>query len=138
MRDALTIFALATLAFSSAAWAEKGGHGNGHGDKDQGDYQDRQENDRGYGGRDLEHSCPPGLAKKHNGCRPPGQVRNEYARGQYLPLGYSRYTAYSDIPESYRSRIRYGDRYRYIYQDNRVYVVDRTTRLIRDIVQLLR
>ena len=138
MRNALTIFALATLAFSSAAWAEKGVHGNGYGNKDKGDYQGRDENDRGYGDRDLDRGCPPGLAKKHDGCRPPGQVRNYYARGQYLPRGYSRYTAYRDIPEGYRSRIRYGDRYRYIYQDNRVYVVDPATRLIRDIVQLLR
>jgi len=128
MRTAIKIFALATLMFSSAAWAEKGGHGNGHGDKDRDEYQDR----------DFDHGCPPGLAKKHNGCQPPGQVRDYYARGQYLPRGYSNYTAYRDIPQGYRSRILYGDRYRYIYQDNRVYVVDPTTRLIREIVQSLR
>ena len=28
--------------------------------------------------------CPPGLAKKHNGCMPPGQVRTYYV-GQPLP-----------------------------------------------------
>jgi Ni/Co efflux regulator RcnB len=28
--------------------------------------------------------CPPGLAKKHNGCMPPGQARNYYV-GQPLP-----------------------------------------------------
>ena len=30
--------------------------------------------------------CPPGLAKKHNGCMPPGQARN-WAVGQPVPRG---------------------------------------------------
>jgi len=29
--------------------------------------------------------CPPGLAKKHNGCLPPGQARKRYVVGQRLP-----------------------------------------------------
>ena len=29
--------------------------------------------------------CPPGLAKKNNGCLPPGQARKRYSRGQPLP-----------------------------------------------------
>jgi hypothetical protein len=28
--------------------------------------------------------CPPGLAKKHNGCLPPGQARKQYAIGHDL------------------------------------------------------
>ncbi|MES2940683.1 MAG: hypothetical protein V4864_23600 [Pseudomonadota bacterium] len=31
-------------------------------------------------------SCPPGLAKKHNGCLPPGQAK-KWAVGQPLPAG---------------------------------------------------
>lgn len=30
-------------------------------------------------------NCPPGLAKKHNGCLPPGQARKRYVMGQPLP-----------------------------------------------------
>jgi hypothetical protein len=30
-------------------------------------------------------NCPPGLAKKHNGCLPPGQARKRYVVGQRLP-----------------------------------------------------
>ena len=30
-------------------------------------------------------NCPPGLAKKHNGCLPPGQAKKRYAVGQPLP-----------------------------------------------------
>lgn len=31
--------------------------------------------------------CPPGLAKKHNGCLPPGQAKKRYAIGYPLPHG---------------------------------------------------
>lgn len=30
-------------------------------------------------------NCPPGLAKKHNGCLPPGQAKKLWAIGQPLP-----------------------------------------------------
>lgn len=127
MRKDLTVLALAALAFAGPALAEKGGHhGKDRGDDYEGEY-------RGKG-----QDCPPGLAKKHNGCQPPGQARKNFERGEYVPSGYSHYTAYRDIPYRYRLHIRYGARYRYIYEDDRVYVVDPTTRLIRDIVDLLR
>jgi Ni/Co efflux regulator RcnB len=29
--------------------------------------------------------CPPGLAKKHNGCLPPGQAKKRYVVGHRLP-----------------------------------------------------
>ena len=31
-------------------------------------------------------NCPPGLAKKDNGCMPPGQAKKAWAIGQPLPL----------------------------------------------------
>jgi Ni/Co efflux regulator RcnB len=37
-----------------------------------------------YGGHGKAKHCPPGLAKKHNGCMPPGQAR-KWAVGQPLP-----------------------------------------------------
>ena len=40
------------------------------------------------GGR---RGCPPGLAKKHNGCMPPGQAK-KWAVGQPLPTGVVVYT----------------------------------------------
>ncbi|HEX5338171.1 MAG TPA: hypothetical protein VFW53_07010 [Gallionella sp.] len=39
--------------------------------------------------------CPPGLAKKHNGCMPPGQAR-KWAVGRPLP----RDVVYYDLPPS--------------------------------------
>ena len=35
--------------------------------------------------------CPPGLAKKNNGCQPPGQVRN-WAVGQRVPTNVTVYS----------------------------------------------
>ena len=32
-------------------------------------------------------NCPPGLAKKNNGCLPPGQAKKRYVVGQRLPAG---------------------------------------------------
>jgi hypothetical protein len=31
--------------------------------------------------------CPPGLAKKNNGCLPPGHAKKRYVVGQKLPKG---------------------------------------------------
>lgn len=33
--------------------------------------------------RDIIQGCPPGLAKKRNGCNPPGQVRDRYERSLF-------------------------------------------------------
>jgi Ni/Co efflux regulator RcnB len=40
-------------------------------------------------------ACPPGLAKKNNGCRPPGQVK-QWQRGQRLPDD----VVYYDLPSA--------------------------------------
>lgn len=41
--------------------------------------------------------CPPGLSKKHNGCRPPGQAKH-WHRGQPLP----REVVYYPVPAEVR------------------------------------
>ena len=38
--------------------------------------------------------CPPGLAKKHNGCLPPGQAKKRWAVGRPLP----REVTFYDLP----------------------------------------
>jgi hypothetical protein len=91
------------------------------------------------GSRYGANDCPPGLAKKNNGCLPPGQAKKIFTQGQRIPAGYNFFTDYSDIPVQYRDDIpemyRSGD-YRYIYRDDTVYVVDPTTRLVRGIFDL--
>ena len=46
-----------------------------------------------YGTQAKAGKCPPGLAKKNNGCLPPGQAK-KWARGAVLPAGLN----YHDLP----------------------------------------
>ena len=82
-------------------------------------------------------NCPPGLARKNNGCLPPGQAKKLFTQGQRLPAGYNFYSNYRDIPVAYRSRVPFDDSYRYIYRDDTVYVVDRSTRLVTRVIDLI-
>ena len=141
----LLIFAAAAAAVLSAtpALADKGGHGHGdkewkHGDRgdDRGDYRDHYRGERErYGYRSGYRGCPPGLARKHNGCRAPGQARNyRWNRGERLPRGYNSYTSYNQIPYRYRQRYNLDPNNRYIYQDNTIYQVDPQTQIIQQIL----
>ncbi len=53
-----------------------------------------------YGGMTSRGHCPPGLAKKNNGCMPPGQAK-KWAVGQRLP----RDVVYYDLPSSLTVRL---------------------------------
>jgi hypothetical protein len=78
--------------------------------------------------------CPPGLAKKRNGCLPPGQAKKRFARGQRIerdwfegyrvPVAYQGF--YQDSPEHYYS---YDD-------DGYIYRADRGSDLISAIIPL--
>jgi hypothetical protein len=85
--------------------------------------------------------CPPGLANRTPACVPPGQARRMFREGQTLPSSYRDYVGYDDLlgrlPVSYRDDIPVGD-YRYVYQNDAVYVVDARTRLVRSIIDILR
>lgn len=48
-----------------------------------------------YAGAYRSGRCPPGLAKKHNGCQPPGQAKR-WAVGRPLP----RDVIYYDLPDA--------------------------------------
>lgn len=47
-----------------------------------------------YSNEFREKGCPPGLAKKKNGCLPPGQAK-KWKRGQALP----RTVVYEEVPQ---------------------------------------
>lgn len=53
-----------------------------------------------YGSQAAQGNCPPGLAKKGNGCQPPGQAK-KWARGRPLPSD----VRYYDIPNELRIRL---------------------------------
>lgn len=103
-------------AMGGPAWAEKpewAGKGHGNKNEKREKHEDRGERGEHGGKRERrearvgayfdEHDrhaarayyderyrggrgCPPGLAKKHNGCLPPGQAK-KYVVGQPLPAG---------------------------------------------------
>jgi hypothetical protein len=61
---------------------------HGHGDRDVVlvfNDRDRDEVRRYWVDSYGRGKCPPGLAKKHNGCLPPGQAKKRYVVGQRLP-----------------------------------------------------
>lgn len=98
-------------------------------DRDRDGIEDRNEN------RWRGEACPPGLTKKSPACIPPGQAGQLYDVGQRLPSGYR----YVPVPEQYWDDIPdYDpDAYRYYYDEDRVYVVDPATNVIRSIVDLV-
>lgn len=142
MRNKLLLLAAAALAVGVAAPASaQPGHGKHHG-KSQAKKWDGRDDRRGDWRDDDRRgdyrNCPPGLAKRRNGCQPPGQARKAaWGRGSYLPRGYSNWSRYDSIPRAYRSRVPYDQRYRYVYQDNYVYTVDPRTRAVRSVIDLL-
>jgi hypothetical protein len=64
-----------------------------------------------------------------------------FREGQALPRSYGSYLGYDDLigrlPVDYRDDIPTGD-YRYVYQNDAVYVVDARTRIVRSIIDILR
>jgi hypothetical protein len=98
MRRIAWIAALALALIAASALA--GGKGKGKGKPEKGgggddgvDVAIRFTSDQRSGYHDWYVQqyggghCPPGLAKKHNGCLPPGQAKKRYAIGQPLPAG---------------------------------------------------
>lgn len=71
--------------------------------------------------------CPPGLAKKNNGCLPPGQAKKMWAIGQPLPAGI----VYYPLPGILLSQLSPAPSgYQYIRIANDVLLMAVGTRLI--------
>ena len=112
---ALTLTALLASTGTLADKGDKGGkhgHGNKHEQRDDDRrYDDRRDdisiqlyfgnNDRRivneyYAPEFRAGHCPPGLAKKGNGCMPPGQAK-KWRKGQPLPQGIAYYELPHDL-----------------------------------------
>lgn len=122
-QSAVRVAALAVAALSATflaagpamadkpAWAGGGKHGGKGGDRQEERHDDRRGdapalsvqigfggdarrvvNDY-YGAEFRAGNCPPGLAKKKNGCLPPGQAK-KWSRGRPLPAD----VAFYDLP----------------------------------------
>jgi hypothetical protein len=83
----------------------------------------------------FDRGCPPGLAKKGNGCLPPGQAKKLFARGQRIERDW--FEGYR-IPVAYRSFYADTPDYYYSYDDSGyIYRADRGSDLISAIIPLL-
>lgn len=109
--------------------AERNGDNRGRYDRDDddrryGDRDDRRYHDDGrrYSDRDdrrySDRDCPPGLARKENGCMPPGQVGRD---------GRSHDRNWQNVPSQWGNQYRDDDRFMYRYDGNRILQIDRRT-----------
>jgi hypothetical protein len=135
MRHLALLAGAAAVGFAGPALAKPGhGHGQGHGDKHAYGYDKHGRGTvYGYGAG----GCPPGLAKKNNGCMPPGQARKLYRTGQRFPSGYGNMWSYNQIPYDLRRQYDLDRSNRYYYGDGYIYGVDPRTRVIESVVSAL-
>ena len=75
--------------------------------------------------------CPPGLAKKGNGCLPPGQAKKLWAVGQPLPPA----VVYQPVPPVVVQQLApVPPGYGYVRVDDDVLLMDMTNRMVADVV----
>lgn len=153
----LLALALASILTAAPAFAKGGDeHGKGHG-KDKHEQQEQKQQERHGADRRVEDvrvggyfndehrnavrhyyseqygsgkACPPGLAKKHNGCMPPGQAR-KLAVGERVPTGVTLYP----VPRPVIVQLPpppYG--YRYARVGNDIVLVRNNNQVIVDII----
>jgi len=149
MRTALLFLVPALCAgLAATAWADKDkdkGHGKGRGHRSQAVVvqpvrvivpdRDRRVVYGYYRSEFANGRCPPGLAKKRNGCLPPGQAygqpRNVYVVGQPLPPTI----VYQPVPPVLVQQLEPAPPgYGYVQVDNDVLLMDMANRLIADVV----
>jgi hypothetical protein len=83
----------------------------------------------------ASQGCPPGLAKKGNGCMPPGQARKAYGVGERVEQSW--FGGY-DLPSRYSAFYQDTPQYYFGHDDNGyIYRVDRQSNLISGLVPLL-
>ena len=132
MKNIIILAGVAALAATAPAAAKPG---KGHGNHSKGNHAIAYGDHANYGYG--TGNCPPGLAKKNNGCRPPGQAKKHYNVGQRLPYGYNGYTPYNQIPYDVRSQYSLDPYGRYIYDQNYVYRVDPKTQIISSVLNAI-
>ena len=113
MKQLLILAGLAALASTAPADAKPKGYGYG------------------------TAGCPPGLAKKNNGCLPPGQAKKLYGVGYRFDRGFSGWTPYNQIPYDIRDQYGLNPSGRYIYDQSYVYQVDPTTYVVSRVLDAI-
>ena len=89
--------------------------------------RDRNEIYSYYRGQYAAGNCPPGLAKKNNGCMPPGQAKKAWTMNQPLPAG----VLYEVLPRDLLGRLSPAPSgYQYVRVANDVLMMAVGTRMI--------
>ena len=84
-----------------------------------------------YGAQIQSGRCPPGLAKKNNGCQPPGQAK-KWALGQPLP----RDVVYHPVPAAVIARIGVPPTgYKYVRVATDILLIAIGTAMVVDAIQ---
>ncbi len=147
MKSLISAAVIATLAISGPALAKNDndqGHGKGkkhHSKKSHHDDDDRyviirsdRDHIRHYIQEDYRSSCPPGLAKKRNGCLPPGQAKKRYVIGRPLPS----YVVYEPVPDYVLYDLQpVPVGYQYVRVDRDVLLINQASHHVIDAVTLL-
>jgi hypothetical protein len=81
-------------------------------------------------------SCPPGLAKRNNGCQPPGQAKRTYNVGQRYNRNFGNMWTYDQIPP-YLLSDTFDRSDRYYYNNGYLYQVDPKTMLVQQVISAL-
>jgi Ni/Co efflux regulator RcnB len=134
----------ATIAYADPTWKQE--HHNNKGKIKHQSKHEKHEDDgkvtiaiydedrmyiREYIGEKYHRSCPPGLAKKHNGCLPPGQAK-KYVIGRPLTV------AYEGVPDILLGRLHpVPAGYRYVMVDKDVLLISEASKKVIDAVTLL-
>jgi Ni/Co efflux regulator RcnB len=124
-------------------WAGKGKNKKEHAERNDDDRGERGKKQKHFKDQDREYvrdyyvqethrgHCPPGLAKKKNGCMPPGQAK-KWAYGRPLP----RDVVYYPVPEPVVVRIGPPPSgYRYVRVASDILMVAIGTGLVVDAIQ---
>jgi Ni/Co efflux regulator RcnB len=132
MRRAVLAAVILSMCGPVASFADKPDKpekaGKGKGKKH--DEERRDSDDR----RDGRGNCPPGLAKKDNGCLPPGQAKKRYLVGRPLPST----VVVRDVPRDISVRLGPAPRgYRYGIVDGDVVKLAVGTSLVVDAIEAL-
>ena len=148
MRRALALVIPALLiGLASPAWADKDKDNKGKGKHGHGNrggpavvvqpirvvvpQQDRAIVYQYYRSEFTAGRCPPGLAKKGNGCLPPGQAKKLWVIGQPLPPAVV-YQAVPPVVTQQLAPVPPG--YEYVRVDDDVLLMDKANRMVADVV----
>jgi Ni/Co efflux regulator RcnB len=147
-RVLLVAFACAFISASALAgkpeWAGKGGKQH---EKESQSHEQRSEQEVHIGGYFVEEQrahaheyygkhykgkkCPPGLAKKHNGCQPPGYAK-KWTKGQPL----DRTVVFYPVPQAVVLTMGPPPSgYQYVRVSNDILIIAIGTRLVVDAIE---